>query len=110
MNRNEKNMVFICVLVLLGVTIIGIGAVDSNLSRLMLPEEDYSTFSIAYDHGLVVGGGDREFSLSASTLANIEINGDRAGFEIGGFQIQIPLTIQLGSIERIRSRAGMLTK
>lgn len=102
MTDGEKNLHFICFLVFAVVLLAGIGAVDGNLGRLMLPNPEFRTVALSYDHGLAVLTQQASYRLPAFNLAALELNGDWAAVNIGSRRIRLPLGLDLIHIEQLR--------
>lgn len=110
MSDAEKNTLFLGTLLLVVVVLLGTNLVDSQLNRLILPEQPISTLSVTYEHGLVCRAPQAKFSLPALNIAELSIEGDVACLRVGRLCLDLPLAINWGNLDNMRSKAGLLTK
>ena len=109
MPDKEKNQLFICITLLAVIVVFGLSLVDGGLTRLVLPEEDFSTISVGYNHGLYFAGPNSRYQLNSKRIGALLIIEEELQVETLSFRLRLPLYINLGSIENIRDMAGMLT-
>ena len=102
MKPEEKNLTFIAFLLLFLLFLGGVALVDTNLTRLIMPETPFATISLAYEHGLVFKGPETCYCLPSLDILTLSSGKDNLRLSRGGPGLKVPRFISLGNIDKLR--------
>lgn len=106
----ENNLLFVGLMLLFVILVVGVNLVDGGLTRLIQPDTPFSTFSISYGHGLVLEGPESQYGIESLPLGFISMGERGIVLETDKYSLGIPCTIDIFSLERLRSVLDILTK
>ena len=109
MTDSEKNLHFICLLLFVFVLLLGIRAVDGNLGRMLLPEPEFRTAAVGYEHGWAFHSQGASFIFPTANLARLEVDGEELTVGFAASRLRLPLAVKLFHIDQLRSMVDMLT-
>jgi hypothetical protein len=99
---SDKNLYFSAILFFLLLVLGGLKLVDASLTRLIEPEAPFATFSVQYEHGLVLKGPKNQYRLPSLKLVTIRVEESSLHLSRGGKGLKLPRFLTWGNIEKLR--------
>lgn len=95
MKGNEKNLLFLGIIMLLVLVVFGLRIVDNSLTGLLLPDSPYLTVAVEYEHGIIIRGPERVIHIPVQDIASLLVNDGSIEIRTCGIKIRIPFTYDI---------------
>lgn len=102
MKSGEKNLLFCAVFIFFLLVVVGLRLVDANLTRMIVPDTPFATFSLRYEHGFVLVGSGEKHPVPSLALVNLRTGASKLSICRGRGELVLPLYLNLGEIKGLR--------